>query len=72
MIISQSFAKNMGLYGERIGALHIVSSNKETSEKVLSQLKVIIRKKYSNPPLHGALIAQTILNDEKLFNSWRS
>ena len=39
MIITQSFAKNMGLYGERIGALHIVSSSKETSEKVLSQVK---------------------------------
>lgn len=71
MLISQSFAKNMGLYGERIGALHIVAESKDTSDKVLSQLKVIIRKKYSSPPLHGALIAQTILNDQKLFNSWR-
>jgi aspartate/tyrosine/aromatic aminotransferase len=39
MIVAQSFAKNMGLYGERIGALHIVTSNKDTADKVLSQLK---------------------------------
>jgi len=57
MFIAQSFAKNMGLYGERIGALHFVTANKETSEKVLSQLKIIIRKMYSSPPLSGALIA---------------
>lgn len=62
----------MGLYGERIGALHIVSSNKDTSDKVLSQVKIIIRKKYSSPPLHGALIASTILNDKGLYESWRT
>lgn len=39
MVISQSFAKNMGLYGERVGALHVVTSCKDTSERVLSQLK---------------------------------
>ena len=39
MFISQSFAKNMGLYGERIGALHVITDNKETAEKVLSQIK---------------------------------
>lgn len=57
MLISQSFAKNMGLYGERSGALHVVSANKETADKVLSQLKIIIRKKYSSPPLHSARLA---------------
>jgi aspartate aminotransferase len=39
MIISQSFAKNMGLYGERIGALHFIATNKDTADKVLSQIK---------------------------------
>ena len=39
LFISQSFAKNMGLYGERIGALHVVTNAKETAEKVLSQMK---------------------------------
>ncbi len=36
MVIAQSFAKTMGLYGERCGALHIVCSDKNTAEKVLS------------------------------------
>lgn len=40
--------------------------------KIYPNLRIIIRKKYSNPPLHGALIAQTILNDPKLFESWRT
>ena len=39
MLIAQSFAKNMGLYGERIGALHVLTSAKDTADKVLSQLK---------------------------------
>lgn len=39
MIAAQSFAKNTGLYGERIGALHVVASSKDTKEKVLSQIK---------------------------------
>ena len=39
MIVSQSFAKNAGLYGERIGALHVVAATKDTTEKVLSQIK---------------------------------
>jgi len=39
MVVAQSYAKNMGLYGERIGALHVVCHNNKTAEKVLSQLK---------------------------------
>ena len=63
MFVAQSYAKNMGLYGERVGALHIVTANKETSAKVLSQLKLIIRASYSSPPLNGARIADKILNN---------
>lgn len=43
MIVTQSFAKNMGLYGERVGAIHFVCADKDTAEKVLSQLKIVIR-----------------------------
>lgn len=57
IMLSQSFAKNMGLYGERCGAFHIVAHNKDTADKVLSQIKVIARKMYSSPPLHGSMIA---------------
>ena len=44
----------MGLYGERTGALHFVCKDKEIAEKVLSQVKIVIRKNYSSPPRYGA------------------
>lgn len=71
-LISQSYAKNMGLYGERIGSLHVVCHNKETSGKVLSQLEILARIMYSNPPMHGAYIAATILADQALTTSWKA
>ena len=71
MFVSQSYAKNMGLYGLRTGALHIVTPNKETQAKVLSQLKMVIRANYSSPPLNGARIAEKILNDDAKFNEWQ-
>lgn len=66
MIIAQSFAKIMGLYGERTGALHIVCKDKDSAARVLSQVKIIIRTNYSSPPTHGARIASMILNDLSL------
>ena len=72
MFVSQSYAKNMGLYGLRTGALHIVTPNKETQAKVLSQLKMVIRANYSSPPLSGARIAEKILNDDAKFNEWQA
>jgi len=65
MIVTQSYAKNMGLYGERAGAVHFVCANKATAEKVLSQVKLVIRPMYSNPPTHGARIVEKILADPK-------
>ena len=51
---SQSFAKNAGLYGERVGALHVVSPSKEAAVRIKSQLSVLARSEISNPPAHGA------------------
>lgn len=70
--VSQSFAKNMGLYGERVGAFSLVTSSPEERARVDSQLKIVIRPMYSNPPLHGARIASTILRDEQLYGLWES
>jgi aspartate aminotransferase len=70
MIVAQSYAKNMGLYGERIGALHVVCHNKKTAEKVLSQLKLVIRPMYSNPPAHGALIVHKVLSKKENYEKW--
>jgi len=61
----QSFSKNFGLYGQRIGALSVVADDPEEAQRVLSQLKVHIRPSYSNPPRHGARIVSKILSSEK-------
>jgi aspartate aminotransferase len=71
MFVAQSFAKNMGLYGERIGAFHAVCATKDTKERVLSQIKPIVRTNYSNPPLHGARIADKILNNKTNLQIWK-
>lgn len=68
--LCQSFAKNMGLYGERVGAFSLVAATPEERERIESQLKIIIRPLYSNPPIHGARLASVILNDPKLKAQW--
>lgn len=70
LALSQSFAKNMGLYGERVGAFNLVCASQEEASRVMSQLKIIIRPMYSNPPVHGARIASMILNDSSLRAVW--
>jgi len=62
----QSFSKNFGLYGQRIGCLSIITDTPDEKENVLSQMKMTIRPMYSNPPAYGANIVKTILSDQKL------
>jgi len=69
-VVCQSFAKNFGLYGERIGAFHIVTDSTEEKERLLSQLLIIIRPMYSNPPITGARLVAEILNDPELSKEW--
>ena len=71
IVLAQSFAKNFGLYGERVGALSVVCESEEEKDRVLSQLKILIRPMYSNPPVNGARIVQTILEDPALEAQWR-
>lgn len=71
MAVANSYSKNFGLYGERIGMLAILTSNPNQARRVGSQIKQIIRGMYSNPPLHGALIVGTILKNEKLKTAWK-
>ena len=68
--LAQSFAKNMGLYGQRIGTVSIMCADQAEAVRVESQLKVIARAMYSNPPNHGALLAATVLGDEALKAQW--
>ncbi|RXW18886.1 hypothetical protein EST38_g6980 [Candolleomyces aberdarensis] len=71
LLVCQSFAKNAGLYGERVGALHIVSPDKDTADRVRSQLSVLQRSEISNPPSHGARLVELILNDPEMFAEWK-
>ena len=68
--VSSSFSKSFSLYGERVGAISIVTQSKEESARVLSQLKRVIRTNYSNPPTHGAAIVATVLNSPTLRQMW--
>jgi aspartate aminotransferase len=68
--VSQSFAKNFGLYGERIGYIHVRCKNKEVAAAVLSQLKILIRQAYSSPPRHGAAIVYKLLTTPALKEKW--
>lgn len=69
-LAAQSYAKNMGLYGERVGALSIVCKSADVAKKVESQLKLVVRPMFSNPPIHGASIVATILKDRSLYEEW--
>ncbi|KAG9456149.1 hypothetical protein H6P81_000657 [Aristolochia fimbriata] len=69
-LAAQSYAKNMGLYGERVGALSIVCKAADVATRVESQLKLVIRPMYSNPPIHGASIVATILGDRDMYTEW--
>ena len=68
--LAQSFAKNMGHYGERVGAFSLTTADPEERARVDSQLKIVIRPMYSNPPVHGARIANTILSSPELYSQW--
>mmetsp|Transcript_4545 Transcript_4545/g.7418 ORF Transcript_4545/g.7418 Transcript_4545/m.7418 type:complete len:233 (+) Transcript_4545:1-699(+) len=68
--IAQSFAKNFGLYGERIGYIHVKCKTKDAADRVLSQLKICVRQAYSSPPKHGAAIVSTVLSNPKLKEQW--
>jgi aspartate aminotransferase len=66
VLLAQSFAKNFGLYGERCGTLSVLCGGADQKEKILSQLKCVIRPMYSSPPRHGSSIVKTVLSDETL------
>jgi aromatic-amino-acid transaminase len=68
--VSTSFSKSFSLYGERVGALSVLCENKEEASRVLSQLKIVIRTNYSNPPTHGGEVVATVLNTPELRALW--
>jgi len=68
--VAQSFAKNFGLYGERIGYIHVKCASQKATAAVLSQLKILIRQAYSSPPKHGAAIVYRLLTTPALKAQW--
>jgi aromatic-amino-acid transaminase len=68
--VATSFSKSFSLYGERVGALSVVCANAQQAQRVLSQLKVLIRTNYSNPPTHGAKAVAAVLADAALRCLW--
>ena len=71
LFVASSSSKSFSLYGERIGALTILSGGEDESGRVLSQVKRVIRANYSSPPTHGARIVATILDSPDLAATWR-
>lgn len=67
---STSFSKSFSLYGERVGALSIVCTDADEAKRVLSQLKIVVRTNYSNPPTHGAALVEAVLADPELKAQW--
>ncbi|KAE8146964.1 putative aspartate transaminase [Aspergillus avenaceus] len=72
--IAQSFAKNLGLYGQRVGAFHFVAGPgadaQSITDNIASQLSILQRSEISSPPIFGAKIASIVLNDPQLFSEW--
>lgn len=70
LFVSNSFSKNLSLYGERVGGLSVVCPTPELAERVFGQLQFTVRRTYSNPPAHGGRIVDIVMNDDALYEQW--
>ena len=70
--VASSFSKSFSLYGERVGALSVLCDNQDEAARVLSQLKVVIRTNYSNPPTHGGAVVAAVLANPQWRELWES
>ncbi|HSX91836.1 MAG TPA: amino acid aminotransferase [Hydrogenophaga sp.] len=68
--VSTSFSKSFSLYGERVGALSVLCADKAEADRVLSQLKIMVRTNYSNPPIHGGAVVAAVLTNPELRALW--
>ena len=71
-LIANSFSKSMSLYGERCGALSVVCPDADQAARVLGQMKFMIRRNYSNPPMHGGQVVAKVLTDPALRAMWEA
>ncbi|MEO8346804.1 MAG: amino acid aminotransferase [Betaproteobacteria bacterium] len=72
LFVSSSFSKSFSLYGERVGALSVVTSDRDEAARVLSQLKRVVRANYSNPPTHGGQMVAMVLTSPELRAMWEA
>lgn len=70
LIVSNSFSKNLSLYGERVGGLSVVCPTTDEAERVFGQLQFTVRRIYSSPPSHGGHIVDIVMNDAELYQQW--
>lgn len=70
LLVSNSFSKNLSLYGERVGGLSVVCPTEDEAKIVQGQLQFTVRRIYSSPPSHGGHVVDIVMNDEQLFNDW--
>jgi len=68
--VSSSFSKSFSLYGERVGALSVVTASKDEATRVMSQIKRVVRTNYSNPPTHGGAVVAAVLSTPELRQMW--
>jgi aromatic-amino-acid transaminase len=69
-LVASSFSKSFSLYGERVGALTLVTASKQEAARVLSQVKRVVRTNYSNPPTHGGAVVAAVLSNAALRVMW--
>jgi aromatic-amino-acid transaminase len=69
-LVATSFSKSFSLYGERVGALSVLCQSADEAARVLSQLKIVIRTNYSNPPTHGGAVVAAVLQSPELRQLW--
>lgn len=72
VFVSNSFSKNLSLYGERVGGLSIVCPSKDEAERVFGQINFVVRRIYTSPPSHGGHVVDIVMNDEQLHEQWIS
>lgn len=70
LFVSNSFSKNLSLYGERVGGLSVVCPTPEEAERVFGQLTFAVRRIYSSPPSHGGHVVDIVMNDAALHEQW--
>lgn len=70
IIVAQSFSKNMGMYGQRIGMLHLTTASPELATTVLLHLKCLARTAYSSPPAWGGYVVNEVLGNPALRQQW--